>query len=136
MFARVLALFAILAAFGCAGHPDVRPGADGVHRVVVQGEDTDEASKSAIRQAQDYCKEKKMEAAFMDENKKYTGNMDESTYHTTKTVGKVAQVVGGGVWAMGGDKESPVGGLVGLGGTAARDAAGNGYTVEMRFKCQ
>jgi hypothetical protein len=136
MFKRLLALVSLVAVFGCAHHRDVRPGADGIHRVVVVGEDTDEASKSAIKQSQHYCEEKKKEAVFVDEKKQYTGDMDEETYKSTKRIGKVAQVIGGGVYTMGGKNESAIGGIAGLGGTAAREAAGNGYTVEMRFKCQ
>ena len=136
MAKRLFALASLLVLFGCAHHRDVRPGADGIHRVVIQSEDTDQGGKEAIRQAQHYCEEKKMEAAFIDEKKQYTGDMDESTYKTTKRVGKVAQVVGGGVWALGGKNESTIGGIGALGGTAANAAAGEGYTVEMRFKCQ
>ena len=125
-----------LALIGCAHHRDVRPGADGIHRVTLQTDDTEAASRDAIEQANHYCKEKKKEAAFIDENAKYTGDMDEQTYKNGKRISKAAQTVGGVVWTMGGKRESDAGGIVGLGGATADQALGNGYTVSMKFKCQ
>ena len=61
--------------------------------------------------------------------------MDEKDYQTGKKVSKVAQVVGGTTWALGGKNESAIGGIVGLGGAATDAALGNGYTVSMKFKC-
>lgn len=121
---------------GCAGHRDVRPGADGIHRVVIQTDDADAGSREAIRQANHYCGEKHKEAAFLKEDSKYTGDLDESTYKNAKRASSVAKTVGGGVYVFGGKTESTIGGLAGLGGAAADNALGKGYTVEMRFKCQ
>lgn len=129
-----LSLLSLLTA--CAHWQDVRPGADGVHRVVIQTDDTEKGQREAIEQAGYYCKDKGKEAAFVNESSKYTGDLDESTYKTGKRLSKVAQTVGGTVWAMGAEKESNVGGIAGLGGTAADQALGKGYTVDMRFKCQ
>ncbi len=130
-----MTLFMLLGA--CAHHRDVRPGADGVNRVVVKSDDNDEATRDAIAQANHFCKEKnKTTAAFVDENKKYTGDMDEKTYKNAKRASTVAKTVGGTVWAMGGKKESGLGGIAGIGGVAADEALGKAYTVEMRFKCQ
>jgi len=120
----------------CAHHRDVRAGADGVHRVVVQAEEADEGAQEAIAQANHFCKESNRYAAFIDEKKNYTGSMSESDYNKAKTASKVAQGVGGAVWAFGGKTESAVGGLTGMGGSIARGAIGNGYSVEMKFKCQ
>ena len=130
-------LFTALFFSACAHHRDVRPGADGLHRVVVQAEDADEGSRDAISQANHFCKQQDKYAAFVDEKKNYTGtNMNESDYNKAKTASKVAQGVGGAVWAFGGRNESAIGGITGLGGSVARGAIGNGYTVEMKFKCQ
>ena len=61
--------------------------------------------------------------------------MDEKNYKNAKRATKVAQTVGGAVWAFGGKRESNLGGIVGLGGAAGDAAIGEGYTVEMSFKC-
>ncbi len=68
--------------------------------------------------------------------RQYTGDMDEKDYQKGKQISKVAKVVGGTTWALGGKHESNIGGIVGLGGTAADAALGEGYTVTMKFKCQ
>lgn len=120
----------------CAHHRDVRPGVKGVHRVRVQAESVDQGSRSAVAQANHFCEQRGLQAAFINEDSKYTGDMDEDTYKTTKRVGKVAQYLGGTVWVLGkGRGTRDAGGLVGLGGSAAQIAAGKGYTVEMKFKC-
>lgn len=119
----------------CAHHKDVRPGTDGIHRVVIQTEDADEGSRAAIAQANHFCEKRGLSAAFVNEEKKYTGTMDEKTYQNAKRATKVASTVGGAVWAFGGNKESNLGGLVGLGGAAGDAALGKGYAVEMRFRC-
>lgn len=121
---------------GCAHHRDVRPGADGIHRVVIQTDDQEEGQRDAIRQANHYCAQTKKEAAFINEDNKYTGDMDEKTYKNAKRATTVAKTVGGAVWALGGKRESGLGGVVGLGGVAGDAALGKGYTVEMKFKCQ
>lgn len=121
----------------CAHHRDVRPSSDGEHKVVVQSEDTQEGSRDAIAQANHFCKEQGKMAVFINENQKYTGSMDESTYKTAKTVSKVAGAAGGAAWVFGrksGVKDT--GAVVGMGGGIADRALGNGYTVDMKFKCQ
>jgi hypothetical protein len=119
----------------CAHHRDVRPGTDGLHKVVVRAADKEEGSRDAIAQANDFCKGQQKIAAFEEENEKYTGDLDEKSYQTTKRISKVAKVVGGTTWVMGGKRESNIGGIVGLGGTAADAALGEGYTITMKFKC-
>ncbi|HMN67646.1 MAG TPA: hypothetical protein PKC28_03825 [Bdellovibrionales bacterium] len=132
----LLILFILFVA-ACAHHKDVRPGADGLHRVALQTDSTEQASRDAISQANHYCKEAAggKHAAFVDESQKYTGDMDEQTYKNAKRATTVAKTVGGGVFVMGGKRESDLGGIVGLGGAAADQALGKGYTVEMKFKC-
>ena len=132
--AFVLSL-AVLGLASCAHHQDVRPGANGVHRVLIHTDDSEVGSQEAIRQANNYCEEKKKSAAFLDENKKYVGDMDEKTYNQGKRISKVAQGIGGAAWVFGGKNESKAGGLVGMGGAVGDQALGKGYTVEMKFKC-
>ena len=120
----------------CAHHRDVRPGADGVNRVVVVAEDEREGGRNALRQANHFCKERKLTAAIIEEKTEYTGSMDKETYMKTKTGARIAKTVGGTAWALGGKNESNLGGIVGLGGQAADAAAGEGFTTEMKFKCQ
>jgi len=132
----VLALGVLGLITNCAHHRDVRPGADGVHRVVIQTDNTETGSQNAIKQAGHYCSSKKKEAAFLNESQDYTGDMNEQDYKNAKRMTKVAKTVGGAVWVFGGKRESDLGGLVGLGGQAGDAALGKGYTVEMRFKCQ
>jgi hypothetical protein len=129
-------VFGLLILSACAHHRDVRPGADGIHKVIVRGEDGEAGARDAISQANHYCEQQHKEAAFIEENKAYKGDMDEKTYHNTKTAAKVAKTVGGAAWVFGGRTESNLGGVVGLGGMAADAAAGNGYEVAMKFKCQ
>lgn len=132
----VLLASSLLIIAGCAHHRDVRPGADGVHRVQVQAEDTEHGSRDAIAQANHYCEEKKKEAVFIQEDKKYTGDMDEETYKTGKTIAKVAKGVGAGVFVLGGRNERKAGSAAGIGGGIGDSVLGNGYTVDMKFKCQ
>lgn len=122
----------------CAHHHDVRPGAEGVHRVTLITDDTDAAGRDALSQAEDYCEKVQSgkHAAIVSENKRYTGTMDESSYNNAKTAAKVAKGVGGAAYVFGGRNESNAGGIVGLGGVVADGAIGKGYTVEMTFKCQ
>lgn len=131
-----LSALVLLSAAGCAHHRDVRPGADGIHRVQVQSEDTEAGSRDAIAQANDYCKEKKKEAVFVTEDKKYTGDMDEETYKTGKRIANVAKGVGAGVFVFGGRTERKAGTAAGIGGGIGDNVLGKGYTVDMKFKCQ
>ena len=119
----------------CAHHRDVRPGADGIHRVVIKSDDHDEATRDAIAQANHFCEQRGKSAAIITEDKKYTGNMKESDYKTAKTASKVATAAGGMVHVFGGKTESTAGGIVGLGGVIGDAALGKAYNVEMKFKC-
>jgi len=134
---KISALICISFLFSsCAHHNDVRPGTEGVHRVVIQTDDQEAGSREAISQANHFCEQRKLSAAFLNEENKYTGSMKESDYKTAKTVSKVASAAGGAIYALGGRRESNAGGIVGLGGAIADSALGKGYTVEMKFKCQ
>ncbi len=129
------AILAAIALTSCAHHKDVRAGADGVHRITIQttGEQTEK--REAIAQANHFCKERNQYAAFITEDQKYTGQMDEKSYQNTKVVSKVLKTVGSGAYVFGGSKESNAGGIGVLAGQAAGSAIGEGYTVDMQFKC-
>lgn len=129
-----ISIFSLLF-ISCAHHKDVRPGVDGVHTVKVKSDDADEGSQDAIAQANHFCEERHLSAAFVNENSKYTGDMKEGDYKKMKTAGKVAATAGSMAYVFGGKKESNIGGLVGLGGVVANEVAGKGYTIEMKFKC-
>ena len=131
----IVSLLSVLLFISCAHHRDVRPHESGVHRVQVKDEDTESAMRNALDQANHYCKQSNRSAAIVSEESKYVGDMNEKDYKKTKNIAKAAQGVGGAVWVLGGKSASNVGGLVGLGGTAASTVAGDGYTAEMKFKC-
>ena len=130
----LLGLLVLISA--CAHHRDVRAGVDGVHRVELKSEDPENGARNAISQANHYCEQFDKSAAFLAEDKKYTGTMSESDYNSAKTASKIAQGIGSAGYVFGGRNEKTAGGIVGLGGSIARGAIGDGYTVEMRFKCQ
>jgi hypothetical protein len=125
---------------GCAHHKDVRPGADGIHRFTMVTDDAEGAARKGIKEANHYCKEQGKSPAFLTEESKYTGDMPEDKYKTMKTIGKAGQIAGGTVWAVGGaaghEAASALGGISGIGGAVVSGIAGEGYTVEMKFKCQ
>lgn len=134
---QIFGLLALaLALSNCAHHRDVRPGVDGIHRVVVQSEQPEEGAQNAISQANHYCDQFDKSAAFLAEEKKYTGTMKEEDYQTAKTASQVAQAIGGAGYVLGGRNERTAGGIVGVGGSIARGAIGKGYATEMRFQCQ
>lgn len=139
---KLLCLFFILIIFGCAHHKDVRPGADGVNKVlIVDDQDQEEQGSNAMSQANHYCKELKMHPVVVSEERTYVGkNVDEATYNKGKMATRAAKSVGDGLWMIGantGDqKQSKKGEVVGLGGEAVDAALGKGYQYEMKFKCQ
>lgn len=64
-----------LTAFGCASHPDVRPGVDGIHQISVRGEEVKDTESDAYKQARSFCKDQKKTAEFLsDETIKATPN--------------------------------------------------------------
>lgn len=133
---KIVILGLVVAVLGaCAHHRDVRPGVDGINRVVIQTDDTEEGARNAISQANHFCKEQNKYAAFVNEDKKYTGDLDEKTYRNAKRASKAATAVGGAVYVFGGQTEKTLGGLAGIGGATADQVLGKGYTVEMKFKC-
>lgn len=125
----------ILILGACAHHRDVRPGAQGIHRVVVSTDDSDAGSREAIAQANHFCKERGLTPAFVEEAANYKGDMDEKDYKNAKKATTAAKALGGAAYVFGGEKESSLGGIVGLGGAVGDSVLGKGYSVEMKFKC-
>lgn len=136
LFLNFMLMSSIFIIGACAHHHDVRPGASGVHRVVIPTDDPDKGNREAIDQANHYCDSIHKRAVFIDEKSNYTGSMSESDYKTAKTAAKVAQAVGGAGYVFGGNKERVAGGVLGVGGGIAQGVLGNGYKVEMSFKCE
>lgn len=76
---KIIALALISLAFGCASHPDVRPGVDGIHQISVRGEDVKDTENGAYKQARSYCKDQNKRAEFLsDETFKATSNEVEA----------------------------------------------------------
>lgn len=134
---NILVLSFLILASACASYKHVRPGTEGIHRVVIRGEEKESVESAAIDEANNYCQEFDKMPAFVSEDTKYTGSMDESTHKTIKKVSTAASVGGGMMGALGGKKESNVGsGLFGLGVVGNSVLDGDAYTADMRFKCQ
>lgn len=132
----LLTALTVLFAFGCAHHRDVRPGVDGINRVVIVTENKDGASRDALSQAEHYCKEFGKMPGIIEEKTNYTGSVDEDTYNNGKAVSRVLKTVGGATSVFGGKNERNAGGVGVLAGVGTDAALGNGYTTEMKFKCQ
>ncbi|MGZ3723812.1 MAG: hypothetical protein ACXVA9_12805 [Bdellovibrionales bacterium] len=135
MAAAVALITVILTA--CATYKDVRPMDDGVNRVAIVTDNVEGATRKCIKEANNYCKAHgNTEPHFLDENSKYTGDMNEEDYKDLKRASSVVKTVGGAVWVFGGQRERTLGGLGVLAGAGMDSAAGKGYTVEMRFRCR
>lgn len=126
----------ILTLASCASSEHVRPGADGIHRVLIRGTDKTEVEQQAISEAKCFCDDRKLSPAFVNEDTKYTGSIDESTHKTIQKVSKAASVGGGMMGVLGGEKEKNVGhGLFGAGAVGSVFQDGEAYTADMKFKC-
>lgn len=121
---RLILFVLLLTLFSCGHHRDVRPGVNGVHRVVVASDDKTQGSQEALRQARHYCKETDRDAAIVKEEAKYSGSMNENTYNTMKMLSRGTQHVNTGTKS----RPSSLGSIL-------NQALGDGYTVEMTFKC-
>ena len=131
-------LILILLALGiaaCSHHRDVRPSADGTHRVEILADSKSSGAREAIDQANYFCEKRNKAAAIVTEEANYEGDMDESDYKAAKKASKAATILGGSTHVFGGEKESKIGGAVGLGGVVADDIIGKGYKIKMMFKC-
>ena len=126
---RIAVLPLLLFAFACAHHRDVRPGADGVNKVVVRASEKERAERGAISQAEHYCGSLSKTTGVVAESTKYTGSMDEGTRASVKTASKVATVLGHDARG-GGDA------LGSAGQAGAVMTSGDDYVTEMTFRCQ
>jgi hypothetical protein len=121
---------------GCASYEHVRPGANGIHRVLIRGVDKTEVEQNAINEAEAYCSEKDLSPAFVDENTQYTGSIKESTHKTIRKASQAASVGGGMVGVLGGNKERNIGkGVFGAGVVGSVFQDDEAYTADMKFKC-
>jgi hypothetical protein len=130
----VLALF-----FGaCAHHRDVRPGAQGLHRVIVRAPEKTHAERSAISQAEHFCEEQSgRHPAFVEEKTQYTGSMDEATRDTVRKASRAAMILGGTGTVLGDGPVRTGGGVVGTAGTVGTImTGGDDYVADMRFRCE
>ena len=126
-----------LIAVGCAHHRDVRPGAEGVNRIVIRGPDRGPLERDAIEQAENYCEQFKKHPAFTEENSKFTGSGSEDSHKTMRGVSKAVTAGGGMVSVFGGDSERNTGRMAtGAGVVGGMLTDQEAYTVDMRFKCQ
>jgi hypothetical protein len=127
----------ILAAIGCQHFPDVRPMANGTHKVMFNTERKGEGFRQAMSQAQSYCRSvKNANAVQVSETSEYSGDIDENIYNLAKTASKVAVVMGVGGAIAGGKTESDVGQVTAVGGGVADTVLGQGYQYTLEFQCQ
>lgn len=132
-------LSSLIFIFGaCAHHSDVRPNADGIHRISLQADfkDASDQSSEAMKQANHYCKESGKQAFVVEEKCQYTGSMKESDYIAAKKAARAAEAVGDVLFGTNYGKHAKTGDTIGESGEAADDVIGKGYTYEMKFKCQ
>jgi hypothetical protein len=140
-FMRWLLLIPICGFLAACAHTykDVRPGVDGIHRVVVLGDGDGDGERDAIRQANNYCKydkERNQSAVFMNEDTKYQGSMDEDTNRTVRQASKAAGAVGVGMGVFGGRREQGAGHVAMGAGTVGTIMTHNTYKTEMKFQCK
>ncbi len=129
LFAIVL-LSSVL--ISCSHHKDVRAGAEGVHRVLVRGNEKSGAERKAIKEANHFCDNERngTRAVFLNQQTQYTGSMDEDTRNTIKQASTAAMVVGNSM----GDGHGSVLGHAGTAGFIMTH--GDDYEAEMKFKCE
>lgn len=126
----------LLFMISCAHHRDVRPGANGVHTVIVKGPDSSGLERSAINQAEHFCQERyARHAAFHSEKTQYQGEMDEGTRKTLRQASTAAMVLGGGASVNSSTRKggSALGSLGTIGHLMTN---GDDYVVKAQFACQ
>lgn len=127
----LLSVFAV----SCAHYEDVRPGARGVHKVMLRTDNRDLGEREALVQAGYFCKERKRSIAILSESSKYKGEMSEKKYRNSKIDAKGAAAVGSTLFFHGSGLTSAAGAALGIGGAMANDSLGNAYTINMKFRC-
>ena len=120
---------------GCVG--DVRPGADGIHSVMLLTDDRDDGARMALRQAKRWCKKEKQDFVVHEEMITFICDMDEADYIRAKQLAAAAQAAGA-VTSGSSEEDSnaeTVGDILQAGGAAAQAALGECYEVELLFEC-
>lgn len=122
MFKIILLSLGLLLISSCGHHRDVRPGSAEEHTVIVRHRSVARASRAAMGQANHFCKSiSKHYAAVTKEDSKYVGDISEEDYKMGTKISDVAGVI-----------LSPE---AQRGKYAADQALGNGYEVDIKFKC-
>ena len=77
----------LLLCAGCAHYPNVRPGVS-EHKITISHKSEGQAFQEAMNQARSYCEhaQNNKTPAIINEDKKYTGTMDEKTYKNSQMV--------------------------------------------------
>ena len=133
---KLIFLSSIVLLVSCASHEHVRAGADGVHRVIIRGTEKTNVEKLAMHEATSFCDERKLSPAYVSEDTKYTGSIDEKTHKTIQKVSKAATVGGGMMGVLGGTREKNAGeGIMGAGVVGSIFEDKEAYTADMKFKC-
>ena len=119
-FSFVVLLFISLSSCVTSNRQDVRPGIDGLHRVIIRVDDITEGSREAVKQADAYCMEINKQAFFFNDEGKGKGAPKPAANAPTANpaAGKAAAPAAGGE-----DSE------------ASSVSAEKKYTVDMLFKC-
>lgn len=120
---KIITLITALGLSSCvtSNRQDVRPGIDGLHRVIIRVDDITEGSREAVKQADSYCAEINKQAFFFnDEGKGKAAPKPAANAPTANpAAGKAAA-------APSGDED---------GGEASSVSTEKKYTVDMLFKC-
>lgn len=126
----------VLSVAACSHHRDVRPGAKGVHTVIVQSDTKSGGAEYALDQAEDFCDDQDKRHYIISEKVHYEGSMDEESYRSSKSLANAAKVGGTAANIFGGHRESNLGGIAAVGGIAGDAYLGDPYRVKMTFKCK
>jgi hypothetical protein len=111
---QILTIFLILNA--CAHHENVRPFADGIHKISIESTSQQNASQAALKQAEEFCRDTKQVSRIVEENFRYNGELDEKEYNENL-------------------KARGIGGDGSVQQYLAQKFAGTPYVCELKFKC-
>lgn len=122
----------------CAHHPDVRPSAKGIHKVILKIPERDTGYRNAMNQAKSYCKNEEGEKRpkVLKEITKYVGKIPEKQYLKQRKIGKILSGVGTGAAIFGNKSERKVGKGLMVGGGVTSSAAGVNYRYTLIFRCR
>lgn len=131
-----LSLLTLFVLTACASYDHVRPGADGIHQVIIRGPDKENVETKAIREAKNFCQSKELEAAFISDKTDYTGSMNESTHKMIRKTSKAAMAGGAMLETLDDENDSKLGeGIFGAGAVGRVLQDEEAYTTKMKFKC-